>query len=384
MAFMDFQSPRDWLRLQAWSVALCLGLVVQGASAADFSDNFGASTPLSGPVTVTGDNLSATAEFGEPAHAFEPAQHSIWAKWTATTTATYTVLVTNNSFDTVLAVYLGNSLAKLRMVSTNDDIDFRTLGSQVIFRAYAGETFNIAIDGVSGAQGTFRMIVGLAGPQMEPWTTVDVFGRQMLSEHFFNKFVMFDFWETTCGGCVDELYELFHVHQTLAPKDFSMVGLAMDADPIAVYNFIIEYPFPYPIYMSSPAAIYNLSHNPGVGAPTKFLVDPERRIVASFASTVSPVSGTYQFYTNSLAPIMRNSSLPQLQVERQSNLLLVSWPDSIFPLGFRLESSSRLAGGAWSSVSGFLYTNSGRVTAVLQPNFADPAPQFFRLNNPNP
>jgi hypothetical protein len=136
--------------------------------------------------------------------------------------------------------------------------------------------------------------------------------------------------------------------------------------------------------MSSPAAIYNLSHNPGVGAPTKFLIDPERRIVASFASTVEPVSGTYQFYTNSLAPIMRNSSLPQLQVQRQANLLLVSWSDSIFPTGFRLEASPRLAGGAWSAVSSFAYTNAGQVTVVLQPNFADPTPQFYRLNNPNP
>src|SRR5262249_45846127 len=82
------------------------GMTLPGWGSA-LSDDFDAATPIHGLTNVFGSNVGATAQPGEPAHFGEPAHHSLWAKWTADATATYTVATTNSTFDTVLAVYLG-------------------------------------------------------------------------------------------------------------------------------------------------------------------------------------------------------------------------------------------------------------------------------------
>ena len=366
-----------WLLLPLL-VGVLFGRSTLPAHADGFADNFGQSTLLMGPTNVLGSSDKATAQAGEPGHFGEPAQHSVWARWTPAATGTYTVFTTNAAFDTVLAVYLGTALDNLKAVSTNDDIDFRTTASQVTFRAYAGETFHIAVDGVSGAKGSFEARIGFAGHGMMPWTTTDLFGRPVPSASFTNRFVMFDFWETTCGACVDELYELFHLHQSLAPRGFTLLGLAMDTDPVLVYNFVIEYPFPYPIFMSSKPALASLAGPSGVGAPTKFLVDPERRIIGPFMGGLSPVSSTYPYYMGTLAPNMRSTSVPQLAAERRAGQVIVSWSDSL-SAGYRLDSTDRPAGGVWSSAGGASQTNNGAISVTIP---LDAGQRFFRLASP--
>ena len=130
--------------------------------------------------------------------------------------------------------------------------------------------------------------------------------------------------------------------------------------------------------MSSKPALASLAGPSGVGAPTKFLVDPERRIIGPFTGGVYPVSDTYPFYMGTLGPIMRGSSVPQLAIERRVEQLLVSWSDSLSP-GYRLETTDRPAGGAWSSAGGTSRTNNGAIVVTMP---LDAGPQFFRLANP--
>jgi hypothetical protein len=103
---------------------------------------------------VVASNQLATAEPGEPRHAGRAANHSLWFRFEAPRSETVNAATFGSSFDTVLGVYTGNSLAELRRVASNDDASRRTVASQVAWRAKKGTTYWIAADGVKGGRVT--------------------------------------------------------------------------------------------------------------------------------------------------------------------------------------------------------------------------------------
>ena len=348
------------------------------AQATPMADQFAAGASIVGVTNVSGSSVLATSEPGEPAHCGEPARASVWAKWTAVETGTYTVTTSNSTFDTVLAVYMGTTLNNLKTLVTNDDIDFRTLTSEVRFRAYAGETFHIAVDGVGGARGSVQLNVGLGGPAMGNWSTVDPYGRTVNSSDFRNPVLLVDFWETTCGACVDELPDLVRLQRTLTPTGFSLVGFSLDLVIKDVVDFLnIRDEVNYPMMMNSSSAAAGLLGG-SMGAPTKYLVDQERRIVARYLGGHDPVSETYSYYLGQLVPLLRPSSIVRLAVERQSNSVRVSWPYGYGDAAYRLEASSAALTG-WTVASGVRQTNNGRVVVTLP---AGGPARFFRLTKP--
>ena len=98
------------------------------------NDNFAGATTLNTLQlwgSVIDNNISATAESGEPSHASFPASHSLWYKWVAPQDGEVALDTIGSSFDTVLAVYTGNSVSTLSQVAANDDLypTFFTPGS---------------------------------------------------------------------------------------------------------------------------------------------------------------------------------------------------------------------------------------------------------------
>ncbi len=125
-----------------------------GLLALPASDNFasrGAFINLLG-LSVVGSNAGATSEPGEPMHAGVPGGKSVWFSWTALLGGPVTFSTAGSSFDTLLAVYTGNSLTNLTEVASDDDSGGHYT-SQVTFNAQAGTTYQIAIDGAYGASG---------------------------------------------------------------------------------------------------------------------------------------------------------------------------------------------------------------------------------------
>jgi len=107
--------------------------------------------------SVTGNNVGATKETGEPNHAGDPGGHSVWYRWTAPASAPVTIDTTGSSFDTLLAVYTGSSVGGLTPIASNDDISSTIKQSQLSFTAQAGTTYQIAVDGWDGATGTIAL-----------------------------------------------------------------------------------------------------------------------------------------------------------------------------------------------------------------------------------
>jgi len=87
------------------------------------NDNFANATVLSGLWGSTnGNNAFATAEANEPTHVGLSSSHSVWFQWQAPQSGDVELDTLGSRFDTILAVYTGNSLATLNQVAANDDI----------------------------------------------------------------------------------------------------------------------------------------------------------------------------------------------------------------------------------------------------------------------
>ncbi|NES03041.1 MAG: S8 family serine peptidase [Okeania sp. SIO2F4] len=121
------------------------------------NDNLSNSLPLTGSAAnVEAFNFEATTEDGEPLHAENELEEnggsSVWWNWTAPTSSPVTITTNGSDFDTVLAIYTGDSVSDLTEVASDDDSG-QELESLVTFEAVEGTNYKIAVDGFSGEQG---------------------------------------------------------------------------------------------------------------------------------------------------------------------------------------------------------------------------------------
>ena len=108
-----------------------------------------------GTVSMTGTNIAATRETGEPAHEDAPIGYSVWWRWTAPATGAVTLTTLGSDFDSVLAVYTGTAVSALTKVASNDDEETpeqnetpqRKRTSRLSFNARKNVTYRIAVDG---------------------------------------------------------------------------------------------------------------------------------------------------------------------------------------------------------------------------------------------
>jgi hypothetical protein len=128
------------------------------------NDMFAAPTVVSGiPTTVTGSNVGATGEPGEPAHAGEEPSRSAWWVWSSPVSQEVIIDTLGSGFDTVLGVYTGLRVDALSEVAANDDIDDDVLASRVSFQAVEGTTYYIAVDGYGGDSGNIALNIDAEG-----------------------------------------------------------------------------------------------------------------------------------------------------------------------------------------------------------------------------
>ena len=146
------------------------------------NDNFANAATLLLGQTVSAGNFGATKEAGEPDHAGNAGGHSVW--WNLTPTASGQIVVTTagSDFDTLLAVYTGNSVGALTPVQSNDDTPGGAGTSLLSFAATAGTTYRIAVDGKSGATGHIALIAAStdttgATLSISPATGIEALGK---------------------------------------------------------------------------------------------------------------------------------------------------------------------------------------------------------------
>jgi thiol-disulfide isomerase/thioredoxin len=211
---------------------------------------------------------------------------------------------------------------------------------------------------------------------MTAWNATNARGAPVQSSDFTFPVMLVDFWETTCTACVEELQDLVRLQRALGPRGFSIVGLSIDLNPQDVLHFLdVHDDIAYPMMMNSASASTAFLGG-AIGVPTKYLVDQERKIVGRFLGGYVPVNETFNYYMGQIGPLLRSSSIMQLQITRQTNSARISWPDS--DLSYRLESSLNPLSG-WAPTDGPAQTNGGRKTVTLP---MEGSGRFFRLMKP--
>jgi hypothetical protein len=128
------------------------------------NDNFAnAQTIFGSNIHVTGDNIDATSEPGEPSGFVDGPLYSVWYSWTAPASGTATMDVCGSDFDTVLTVFTGGSLSSLTRLASNDQApNCGVGGSKLILNVNGGTTYKIAVDGYF-EQGDIDLRLALAG-----------------------------------------------------------------------------------------------------------------------------------------------------------------------------------------------------------------------------
>jgi hypothetical protein len=122
------------------------------------NDNFADAIELTGIAgTVNAVNERSTRELGEPLHAGNEGGHSIWYKLHAPVNGTLFLTTTNSDFDTLLAVYTGDSLTNLTLVASNDDAFTDSDFSQLTMSVASNQLYYIAVDGYGGTYGNIRL-----------------------------------------------------------------------------------------------------------------------------------------------------------------------------------------------------------------------------------
>lgn len=136
------------------------------------NDDFAQRIPLGtvSSVVVAGSNEGTSIEGGEPAHADTLFGSSVWYSWTAAANGLVTLTMRRSTFDTLLAVYTGNSLPSLLPIASNDD-EGGTTTSAVSFNAVAGVTYQIAVDAYAGSAGTIILDLSVSDPAAAPVIT---------------------------------------------------------------------------------------------------------------------------------------------------------------------------------------------------------------------
>jgi hypothetical protein len=113
------------------------------------NDNFANGIAVTNlPFVYSEFNDCATKQTGEPNHLGLAAGHSVWFNWTPASNQTMVVTTKRSDFDTILAVYTGNTVSNLTQIATNDDIVYGSFTqSELSFAALAGTTYHIVVDG---------------------------------------------------------------------------------------------------------------------------------------------------------------------------------------------------------------------------------------------
>jgi Ca2+-binding RTX toxin-like protein len=144
------------LEFLRWALSKQLTTNTEEERMAPVNDNFANRIVLNGSsISVTGTNVDSSGEPGEPSHGGSIPDRTVWWAWTAPASGEITIDTIGSNFDTTLGVYTGSAVNSLSTIASNDDtID---LISQVTFTATAGTTYQIAVDGFSGSEGSIGL-----------------------------------------------------------------------------------------------------------------------------------------------------------------------------------------------------------------------------------
>lgn len=365
----------EWGLAAVVAVAALGGWLAPGSAlaAAPVNDNFANRIALSGTnATASVNSSDATSEPGEPAHGGSAARRSVWWSWTTPvdldafiTTGGSTTGIGTIQLDTMLAIYTGNDLTNLIPVAANDDGNAAAgvVTSRVQFRARAGITYQIAVDGVFGATGNIRLGIN---PPAPAWTCTNLDGEPVASTNFSGKVLMVNFWATYCSHCRAEIPDLIALQNQYQSDGLVVIGLSVDTTSTSnILNFVTANGMNYPVLLDNPAARSGFG---GIsGTPTTFVIDRRNLLRERVEGTRAKAA-----WEALLRPLLYANM--NVQARLMPGQLQLVWPTN--GATFMLQSSPSLEAPVWTDVPGSPQILEG--LNVQSPQMISPR-RFYRL-----
>lgn len=213
---------------RSWYYQGKVGLLLEAFPPAN--DNFANRIPLSGASVVTNVcNFYSTREEGEPFHAGQYGEQSVWWSWVAPSNgpAVITASLAYGYWTTgepLLGVYTGSVVSNLTAVAGNAASSYGD-AAQVEFNATAGATYQIAVDERYGESGN---VVLRVGPEPETPLALNLAQNDLSgdagSRTYFELAVppgLASLQISTFGGAGDcDLYVRFGAQPTLSSWDY--------------------------------------------------------------------------------------------------------------------------------------------------------------------
>ncbi|MCB1125739.1 MAG: hypothetical protein KDM81_04530, partial [Verrucomicrobiae bacterium] len=196
-------------------------------------------TDLGGHIDAV--NERATKEEGEPPHGGNDGGHSIWYTFQAPAQGLFSLTTADSSFDTLLAVYTGDSVTNLTLVAENDDVTPGSGYSEIVTGLESGVTYHLAVDGYGGEWGDISLDYSFAttedyfsinytsmlGGTVTPPAGLFLAGTLQPVTALPSRDFVFDGWEGTVTGTENPLVLTMDQNYLLAPR-FRVISFTED------------------------------------------------------------------------------------------------------------------------------------------------------------
>lgn len=128
-----------------------------------------------------------------------------------------------------------------------------------------------------------------AAPQAHEFELPDLAGKTVRLSDFSGKVVLLDFWATYCIPCHESIPEFQSLYERYGPKDFTVLGVSVDAYVREVPDYAKEMGMRYPVLLDSDrtaAEAYGVHK-----LPTTFLLDRAGRIRREWQGYDAAIAG---------------------------------------------------------------------------------------------
>ena len=124
-----------------------------------------------------------------------------------------------------------------------------------------------------------QAVVGQAAPDFE-LPTLD--GKRLKLSDFRGRWVLLDFWATTCGPCLEEIPNLRDTLDTVRPMGrLTILGLSLDERPEVARKYVQKQAIPWAqAWVGDDAGRRVLENYPGIGIPQFWLIGPDGTVLA--------------------------------------------------------------------------------------------------------